>query len=192
MKPPPIAQIPMYFECGSEYFQNRTGMLIGHGGFLIYHFMVKRHPGDIDMRQVIKLLCCTFVITSFSLAAGSRADAQYAVAVQPVAPAVVGYTAQRRGLFGRRIVYRPIVAPVAVAPVAVAAPVTVARPVVTAYRPAVVPVASYYAPPAPVVTSYYAPAAPVVRSYYAPAAPVVVPVRTYRVPVPTFVPVIGY
>jgi hypothetical protein len=163
-------------------------MLIGHCGFLIYHFIVKRQSGDLNMRQVIKLLCCTVVITSFSLASASRADAQYAVAVQPVAPAVVGYTAQRRGLFGRRIVYRPIVAPVAVAPVAVA------RPVVTAYRPAV---ASYYAPAAPVVTSYYAPVvrsyyAPVVRSYYAPAAPVVVPVRTYRVPVPTFVPVIGY
>jgi hypothetical protein len=168
-------------------------MIIGDGGFLIYHFIVKRQPGDLDMRQVIKLLCCTFVITSFSLAAGNRAEAQYAVAVQPVAPAVVGYTAQRRGLFGRRIVYRPIVA---VAPVAVA----VARPVVTSYyAPAAPVVRSYYAPAAPVVRSYYAPAAPVVRSYYAPAAPVatyyapvVVPVRTYRIPVPTFVPVIGY
>ena len=144
------------------------------------------------MRHVIKLLCCTVVITSFSLASASRAEAQYAVAVQPVAPAVVGYTAQRRGLFGRRVVYRPVVAPVAVAPVAVEAPVTVARPVVSApitvARPVIAApvVTSYYAPAAPVVRSYYAPPAPVVRSYYAP--PVVVPVQSYRIAVP----VIGF
>ncbi len=112
------------------------------------------------MRQDNKLLCCIALITSISLTAGSRAEAQYPVAVQPVAPVVVGYSAQRRGLFGRRIVYRPVVAPVAVAPVAVAAPVTVARPVVVAYPPTVAPVASYYAPAEPVATSYYAPQRP--------------------------------
>ena len=133
------------------------------------------------MRQRTRVACCAAVVALFSMMSADRAEAQYPVVVQPVAPAVVGYAAERRGLFGLRRVYRPIVAPVATAPVAVETPVAVARPVVTTYRPAVAP-----------VTSYYAPAAPVVRSYYAPVAPVAVPVRTYRVPVPTYVPVIGF
>ena len=60
----------------------------------------------------------------------NEAHAQQAFAVTPAAPAVVGFTAERRGLFGWRTVYRPIVAPVATA-VPVAPAVTVARPVIS-------------------------------------------------------------
>jgi hypothetical protein len=124
------------------------------------------------MRSIAKLAYCAIVIALFSANSADRAEAQSPVVVQPVAPVVVGYAAERRGLFGLRRVYRPIVAPAVAAPV-VAAPITVARPVIT-------PVTSYYAPAA----------APVVRSYYAPA--VAVPVSTYRIPVPAYVPVVGY
>ncbi len=124
----------------------------------------------------------------FCSATASDATAQAVVTYYPSAP-VVGYAPEVRGLFGRRLVYRPVVA----APVATYyAPAPAA--VTSYYAPA--PMMSYYAPPvaAPAaVTSYYAPAvaAPVaVTSYYAPAAPLVYPGRvvTYRVPARVMVP----
>lgn len=133
------------------------------------------------MPNVRRLLCVGLLVTCLCLAVESDASAQYPVVVQPAVPAVVGYTAERRGLLGLRVVYRPVVAPVAAAP---AVPtVTVARPVVAA------PVTLGYAPVETPVTSYYAPApvAVPVTSYYAP------PVTTYRVPVTSYrIPVFGF
>lgn len=83
----------------------------------------------------------------------------YVAPVQAYAPAVVGYTAERRGLFGRRTVYRPVLGPSVVQPVAVVAPVETIAPAtaitaapITAARP-VVQATVYQAPPvaAPVV-----------------------------------------
>ena len=108
----------------------------------------------------------------------SDASAQYPVAVQPAVPAVVGYAAQRRGLFGRRVVYRPVVAPIPVAPVPVAPVVTVARPVVAA------PVTVGYAPAVAPVTVRYAPVVAPVAAYRIAPAPILPPVQTYRVAVP--------
>ena len=87
------------------------------------------------MRHVTRLLSLATVASLLMLATQNEAQAQYPVyyaPVQPVAPAVVGYSARRAGLFGQRVVVRPIVAPVA------AAPVVLARPVVDTAAPAVV------------------------------------------------------
>ncbi len=148
------------------------------------------------MPNVTHLLCIGLIASCVTLASQRRVSAQSAVVVAEV-PSVVGYTAERRGLFGRRIVYRPVVTPVA-ATVPVAPTVAVARPVISTagvavdYAPMAAPVTSYYAPSAPVVTRYYAPSAPVVTRYYAPAQPVVVPVRSYRVRVAPYIPVFGF
>ena len=136
----------------------------------------------------LKLLLPALLFVFLSASFASDAKAQYPLAVvpvQPVAPVVVGYTAERRGLFGRRVVYRPVVsapvvaAPVVttpvvaspvvsarvtvpVAPVAAVAPVTVARPVVVAQPSIAVPVTTYRVPTVPVVPA---------------------PIQTYRVPI---------
>ena len=101
------------------------------------------------MRSFTKVLCCAAIIaTCLTVTTTNEAAAGYPVyyaPAQPVVPAVVGYSARRAGLFGRRVVVRPIVAPVA-------APVVVARPVVTATYEVVppvtvaVPVRSYRVP----------------------------------------------
>ncbi|MGB1816606.1 MAG: hypothetical protein ACPHJ3_14705, partial [Rubripirellula sp.] len=52
-----------------------------------------------------------------------NSGATYVAPIQAYAPAVVGYTAERRGLFGRRTVYRPVLGPAVAQPVAVVAPV---------------------------------------------------------------------
>jgi len=142
------------------------------------------------MQAVTKNVVAGLIASFMALAVQSDAKGQYAVAVQPVTPAVVGYAAERRGLFGRRVVFRPVVGQVPIAPVVtvaqpiftapIIAPVTVGyAPVVTQYQ-APVPVATYYRAPAPVATYYRAPA-PVVTYYRAPAP--VLPIRAYRVPV---------
>jgi hypothetical protein len=111
------------------------------------------------------VICVTLVI---SFAAAQPAQAQIPVAVTAYYPAapVVTYLPERRGLFGQRLVYRPVVS---YAAPAVAVP-AVAAPVTTYYAPAA-PVTTYYAP-APPVTTYYAP--PPVTTYYAPSPPVTV------------------
>ena len=96
------------------------------------------------------------------------------------APApTVGVVPVRRGLFGLRTDYVPVVTG------------TVPVPVTTTFAPA--PVTTFYAP-APVVTApvttYFAPApvvaAPVpVRTFYAPVVPAPAPVTTYFAPAPT-------
>jgi hypothetical protein len=108
------------------------------------------------------IVVCVALASLFAIA--QPAQAQVAVtAYYPAAP-VVTYLPERRGLFGQRLVYRPVVthaAPVAVAP----------APVTTYYAPAVR--ACYYAP-AP-VTTYYAPAVPVAPvTVYRPVIPAVV------------------
>jgi hypothetical protein len=128
-------------------------------------------------RQFTRVLYCAVAVSCLMLATNKEASAQYPVyyaPVQPVAPAVVGYSARRAGLFGQRVVVRPVFAPVAVS-----APVVAARPVVA---------------PAPVVAArpVLAPAPVTVRAYYAPPVPVAVPVTTYRVPVAPYVPVYGF
>ena len=88
--------------------------------------------------------------------------ATYVAPVQAYAPAVVGYTAERRGLFGRRTVYRPVLGPSVAQPVSVVAPVetvtqatAITRAPVTTARPVLQPATVYQAPvaAAPVVVS---------------------------------------
>lgn len=128
------------------------------------------------MNKIVSTICGALIAFTSTLFLQSDLQAQYPIAVQAVGPVVVGYAPERRGLFGQRTVYRPLVAPVATA----APVVTVARPVVAA------PIAVGYAPP--VVAGY----APPVAAYYAPPAPVAVPVQAYRVPVHAHYPLFGF
>lgn len=109
----------------------------------------------------------------FFVADVPQAQAQVVTTYYAPAPSI-GVVPVRRGLFGLRTGYAPVVinpAPIPVTTMYAPAPVT------TYYAPA--PVTSYYAP-AP-VTTYYAPAAPVTpyTTYYAPAP---LPVTTYYAP----------
>ncbi len=132
------------------------------------------------MKTVIR--CLPLLVAAwFSFAMASQADAQYPIAisnpavvvpVQPVSPAVVGYTAERRGLLGLRTVYRPVVtAPLAVpvAPAIPVAPAYAARPVLVA------PNSVMAAKPVVIVP-------PPVTTYRVPVVPVA-PMQTYRIPV---------
>jgi len=106
----------------------------------------------------------------FFFADAQQASAQYVTTYYTPAPAV-GVIPVRRGLFGLRTGYVPVVTgtvPVPVTTMYAPAPVT------TMYAPAPVmaaPVTTYYAP-APImaapVTTYYAPAPVSVRAYYTP------------------------
>ncbi|MDF1841248.1 MAG: hypothetical protein P1U77_07425 [Rubripirellula sp.] len=130
-----------------------------------------------------RLLLPLLVAGWFVVGMSSNADAQYPVAVVPVqtvSPVVVGYSAQRRGLFGRRVVYRPVVSAPYAVPVApvVGTPVVAARPVVTARPVAVVPSVTVARP----VVVAPAPVAVPVMTYRVPTVPIV-PVQTYRLPV---------
>jgi len=147
---------------------------------------------------------------------GARTGVAQAPIVAYYPSPTVTYVPEVRGLFGQRLVYRPVITapgPVAVMPAPAVttyyAPAPAAR--VTYYAPPVAaPVAtysagvtSYYAPAAPIlgspprVTTYYAPAVPVlgspprVTTYYAPAAPIVGSpsrVTTYYAPAPVVAP----
>ena len=122
------------------------------------------------MRACLKSVVAAAAAAMLLSWAASGADAQGPVVVttlRPAVPSVVGYVPVRRGLFGRRIVYRPVVAPVVAAPVAVAQRPVVPAPVTTYYAPA--PVTTYYAP-APSITVYRAPL-PAYVPAYVPALP---------------------
>jgi hypothetical protein len=123
------------------------------------------------MRRFEKSVCLAAVAASLLLVAENQVSAQYPVyyAPPPVVPAVVGYSARRAGLFGRRVVVRPVVAavPVPTVPVAIST-VAVARPVVTTSFGTETPVAAFY-PPA-----------------------VSIPVARYRIPYGAYYPVYGY
>ena len=91
-----------------------------------------------------------------------NAGATYVAPVQTYEPAVVGYTAERRGLLGLRTVYRPVLGPVVAQPVAVISPVetftqttAIAPAPLTAARPVLSAPTVYQAPVAavPVVVS---------------------------------------
>ena len=93
----------------------------------------------------------------FFMADVQQASAQYVTSYYAPAPAV-GVIPVRRGLFGLRTGYVPVVAG------------TVPVPVTTMYAPAPVmapPITTFYAP-AP-VTTFYAPAPMTMRTYYQPS-----------------------
>lgn len=125
-------------------------------------------------------LCCAGYTEHSARAQGPVVVSSYAAPAVPY----VTYVPQARGLFGRRIVYRPVVGYAPVAP-----------PVVTTYyaAPAVEPivagrVVTYYAPAPPIVPFVPAPAfvpAPVV-----PIVPAPLPFRAYYPPAvaPLFIP----
>ena len=124
------------------------------------------------MRLIINSLVVGLVSVGMGLTEQREAAAQYpytinatptyVVPAQAYAPAVVGYTAERRGLFGRRTVFKPVLGPSVAQPVAVAAPLetvtqaTAIAPVpVTSSRPVISPAPIYSTPvaSAPVVVS---------------------------------------
>ena len=128
-------------------------------------------------RTILRMSLAVMAAWAVVLAASAVVAQGPVFAYYPPSPAVT-YVPEVRGLFGQRLVYRPVIT-------APAARVT------TYYAPA--PVVSYGVP----VTTYYAPAAPVVRyparvtAYYAPAAPVVgypARVTTYYAPVRVVAP----
>ncbi|MDG1810058.1 MAG: hypothetical protein P8J91_11875 [Pirellulaceae bacterium] len=111
----------------------------------------------------------------FFMADVQQASAQYVTSYYAPAPAV-GVIPVRRGLFGLRTGYVPVVAgtvPVPVTTMYAPAPVTTMyapMPVTTMYAPAPVmapPITTFYAP-AP-VTTFYAPAPMTMRTYYQPS-----------------------
>lgn len=97
-------------------------------------------------------LAATMMVPAAVNAQSPPAVVPYAVAVTPTAPAVVGYTAEPAGVLGWRTRYRPVVAPVQVAPV------TYVKPVYTSsVDPYKMPEVRYQTP---VVNSYYVPTVP--------------------------------
>lgn len=132
-------------------------------------------------RNISKFSLAAMMAVSALLLTGTSAVAQ--VPVIYYRPPTVTYVPEVRGLFGQRLVYRPVVTPAAPVVAAVAAPLPVfAAPpaaVTSYYAPS--PVTTYYAPsPAP-VTTYYAPSPAPVTTYYAPSP---APVTTYYAPAP--------
>ena len=132
------------------------------------------------------VVCC--VLTT---AIPSDAHAQVVTTLVPATP-VVGFVQERRGLFGRRTVMRPVVAypavPVTTVPVA---PVTVARPVVvsqpvTAWHPVAVAPPVTVARPVVVSTPVTVARPVVVSKTVTIARPVIVsqPVTTFYAPAP--------
>jgi hypothetical protein len=135
------------------------------------------------MNNLRMIAFAALVTVGVLIVSSEPANAQVPVPVTayyatPVAP-VVTYLPERRGLFGQRLVYRPVVGYTAPAVAPVAAPI-------------VAPVAAPAVVPAAPVTTYYAPA-PVPVTTFRPVAPVVIapaPVSVYYPPVavPVFVP----
>ena len=111
----------------------------------------------------------------FFMADVQQASAQYVTSYYAPAPAV-GVIPVRRGLFGLRTGYVPVVAgtvPVPVTTMYAPAPVTAMyapMPVTTMYAPAPVmaPPITTFSAPAP-VTTFYAPAPMTMRTYYQPS-----------------------
>ena len=105
------------------------------------------------MRRVTQLVCVLAMAVGLVSCSDRSADAGHPVyyaAAPPVMPAVVGYSARRGGVFGQRVVMRPVVAPVVAAPLVMpppvvrsfyyGAPISIAVPV-SSYR---VPYGAYY------------------------------------------------
>ncbi|MGI9471771.1 MAG: hypothetical protein ACR2NZ_09585 [Rubripirellula sp.] len=140
----------------------------------------------MSIKRAFAILLTT---TAVAFCSGDRVFGQVTVTtVQSSAPAVIGYTAQPRGLFGLRTSYQPIVANVPVqktiavqqAPTYIPPPVVQPVTVQRAYVPAPVT----YVPPVTYRTTYVpAPVATPVPTYLAPLPPTPVPVTTYYTPV---------
>ena len=133
------------------------------------------------MLRLMKSIAVGVVVSGALLACDTKeSDAQVVVESYYPPQPVVSYMRVRRGLFGLRRAYIPVVSyPPQRAVTSCYAP---APPVTTYYAPDE-PITMYYAPatpayyvPATPVTTYYAPATPV-TTYYAPATPI----TTYRV-----------
>ncbi len=133
---------------------------------------------------LLVVACCLF-----AAATPAETNAQVVTTLVPATP-VVGYVQERRGLFGRRTVMRPVIAAVPVTTV-VAAPVTVARPVVvsqtmTSFHPVTVAAPVTVARPVVVSAPVTVQRPIVVSKIVTVARPVVVsqPVTTYYAPAP--------
>jgi hypothetical protein len=141
--------------------------------------------GHIQRTVALFVVVCGLVL----VASPPQASAQVPVVVSTFQPAVptVSFFPERRGLFGRRIVYRPVVTYAPAAPVTTfyaPAPAVVQSPVTTFFAPAPAVVQSP-------VTTFFAPAPAVVQSpvttFFAPAPTVVQsPVTTFMAP-PLFI-----
>lgn len=133
---------------------------------LVSRALMEKRP----MLRLINLLAVAVVFVGCGFVfQQSDAKAQVVTTYYPAQPAV-SYVPTRAGLFGRRVVYRPVVS--YPTPVAVAAAV----PTVSYYSPAPV-TAMRVVTPAPVVTRRVVVPAPV-TTYYAPTY--YAPVRAYR------------
>jgi hypothetical protein len=146
------------------------------------------------MRSISTYLCFGLMAVAMGFADQREAEAQYPYTinaaptyiapVQAYAPAIVGYTAERRGLFGRRTVYRPVLGPSVAQPIAVAAPV---ETITQAMAIAPAPIAA-----APIAAARPVVEAPMVYSSPVMSAPVVVSQRVVTSsPVVVAKPVIG-
>jgi len=136
------------------------------------------------MRSISIYLCFGLMTVGMGIGDQREAEAQYPYTVNvaptyvaPVpayAPAIVGYSAERRGLFGRRTVYRPVLGPSVAQPIAVAAPVeTISQATAIAAAPiAAAPIAA-----APIAAARPVIQAPLVYSSPVVSAPVVVSKR---------------
>ena len=107
--------------------------------------------------SITRAACAVAIAACITSLTSDSADGQVTVTtVQTNAPAVIGYQAERRGLFGLRTSYRPIVGTV-----------PVQRTVAVQQVPAYVSPSPYV--PAPVVISQPSYLAPIpVTTYYAP------------------------
>ena len=122
---------------------------------------------------MIKLVVITAVVFGAILVSDiSEGEAQTVTTYYATTPSV-GYVPVRRGLFGLRRGYVPVVTGTVQVPVrtyVTPAPVTTfyapAPAVTTFYAPA--PVTTYYAPAPRTVTTFYAPAPRPVTTYYPP------------------------
>lgn len=115
--------------------------------------------------SITRAACAVAIAACITSLTSDSADGQVTVTtVQTNAPAVIGYQAERRGLFGLRTSYRPIMGTV-----------PVQKTVTVQQVPAYVP-PSLYAP-APVVVPTVQP------SYLAPIPPTPIPVTPYYTPV---------
>lgn len=141
------------------------------------------------MRYVVILVIFTF----FLIAGDAETFAQYpsVTAYQPVIPATVSYVPMRRGLFGLRTVYRPMITPLPSSTTSLNAPATT-QPIVAA-RPVIepFPIVVQNSAPIPKVSSYYTPMQPTRVASPAPM-PETMQSPIYAFPMLPTAPVVGY
>jgi hypothetical protein len=156
------------------------------------------------MRSISTYLCFGLMTVGMGLADHRQAQAQYPYTIntaptyiapaQAYAPAIVGYTAERRGLFGRRTVYRPVLGPSVAQPIAVAAPVETITQATAFAAPSIAApsIAAPFIAAPPIAAARPVIQAPMVYSTPVVAAPMVVSQRVVTTsPVIVARPVIG-